>query len=89
MNMKNLVKLLILMVCLNGCGTFEQYESVSVWVGVQVPIPMYEINVGFKMDLKGKASVEEELRTKNAFLDAYGDFLAWKKQGAIDALSNE
>lgn len=52
--------------------------------GIQIPIPTYEVNVGFSLDLKDKAVLEKELQRRVKLVDAEADFEAWQRRREDD-----
>lgn len=72
-----------------GCASWEQYDSVRLQAGIQIPIPFYEVNVGFNLELKDKAVVEKELRRRIKYVDAYADFEAWLRRREQNEVSGD
>ena len=78
--MKPAAVILFLGFLLPSCVSWEQYDSVRLQAGIQIPIPFYEVNIGFILDLKDKAVLEKELQRRIKLVDAYADFEAWQRR---------
>lgn len=81
--------LAILLMSLTSCTTFGSYDSVKIYAGIQIPIPVYEINIGFMIDLKDKAVLEQELRRTVEEVNAYAHFEAWLRKREEDENSGQ
>lgn len=77
--MRPLAILLIFGFTFTGCVSWDQYDSVRLQAGIQIPVPLYEVNIGFNLDLKDKAVLEKELQRRIKLTDAYADFEAWQR----------
>jgi hypothetical protein len=87
--MRKLASLALLLMSLVGCSTIQQYDSAKVWIGLQIPLPMYEVNIGFRLDLHNEVALKEELIRRAAMVDGYAQISTWKLNQQGMELDNE